>query len=213
MAWQALDRRTSPYDKDSAPELSEAMREKIKSFLPRYESKRAALLPALHVVQNTLGHVSYKAMAEIAEILEIPPSAVLDTLTFYTHFWDHVKGKKVVVACRSLSCQVMGSEAVLQAIKDELKVEEHGTTADGMYSLLTEECLAACDHAPCMLINEKLHKCVRPEDVAKILKDAKNAEITPPRSDLFDGPTGAAKSAPAGADLPKTSDIAEMRDS
>ena len=214
MAWQALDRRKAPYEKDAPPALSEAVREKIKSFLPRYETKRAALLPALHVVQHTLGHVSYQAMAEIAEILEIPPSAVLDTLTFYTHFWDHEKGKKVVVACRSLSCQVMGSDAVLKAIKDELKIDEHGTTEDGQYSLLTEECLAACDHAPCMLINEKLHKCMKPDDVAKILKDAKNADIAPPRSDLFDPPTAGAKTTAAAApDLPKTSDVQEMKES
>lgn len=212
MAWQALDRRTPVYDPDAPPALSEAVREKIKSFLPRYETKRAALLPALHVVQHTLGHVSYQAMAEIAAILEIPPSAVLDTLTFYTHFWDHEKGKKVVVACRSLSCQVMGSDAVLAALKEELKIDEHGTTADGHYSLLTEECLAACDHAPCMLINEKLHKNVKPDDVKKILKDAKNADIAPPRSDLFDPPADKPAASAARDILGKTSDIAEMKD-
>lgn len=214
MAWKALDRISPAFDKDAAPALSEAVREKIRSFFPRYETKRAALLPALHVVQDALGHVSYQAMAEIADVLEIPPSAVLDTLTFYTHFWDHDKGGKVVVACRSLSCQLMGAENVLDAFKSELGIDEHGTTKDGKYSLITEECLAACDHGPCVLINEKLHKCVKPEDVAKILKDPKNAEIEPPRSDLFDAPKGAAASADKddGA-VGKTSDIQEMRES
>ncbi|HPF38272.1 MAG TPA: NAD(P)H-dependent oxidoreductase subunit E [Phycisphaerae bacterium] len=211
MAWKALDRTESPFDKDAPPVLSEAIREKIRSFFPRYETKRAALLPALHVVQDALGHVSHKAMAEIAEVLEIPPAAVLDTLTFYTHFWNHEKGSKVIVACRSLSCQLTGAEKVLDAIKGELGIDEHGTTEDGMYSLITEECLAACDHGPCVLINEKLHKCVRPEDVAKLLKDPKNSEIEPPRSDLFDGPRGAAAAASEG--VGKTSDIQEMRES
>lgn len=217
MAWKALDRRTPDYETDSPPVLNEAVREKIRSFFPRYETKRAALLPALHVVQDALGHVDHKAMAEIAEVLEIPPSAVLDTLTFYTHFWDHKKGGKVIVACRSLSCQLMGAEKVLDAIKSELGIDEHETTDDGMYSLITEECLAACDHGPCVLINEKLHKCVKPENVGKLLKDAKNAEIEPPRSDLFDAPEQSASPAPA-ADNGKeavgtTSDIQEMRES
>ena len=215
MAWQAIDRRTPVYDTDAPKLLSEAVREKIRSFFPRYETKRAALLPALHVVQHTYGHVSYQAMAEIAELLEIPPSAVLDTLSFYTHFWDHEKGAKVIVACRSLSCQVMGGDAVLKSLKDELKIDEHGTTPDGKFSLLTEECLAACDHAPCMLINEKLHKCVKPDDVKKILLDAKNAEISPPRSDLFDPPVAQLPGMPSDnhdADLPKTSDIREMKE-
>ncbi len=206
MAWQTLDRLTPVVDEKAAPVLSEAVREKIRSFFPRYETRRAALLPALHVVQDALGHVSKAAMKEIAEVLEIPPSAVMDTLTFYTHFWDHPKGKKVIVLCRSLSCQVMGADRVLQEVKDQLKVEEHGTTADGQYSLLTEECLAACDHAPCLLINEKMHKRVKADDVAKIIKDAKNAEVTVQRSDLFDKPVAAPVA------LPKTSDVKEMKD-
>jgi NADH:ubiquinone oxidoreductase subunit E len=208
MAWQAIDRISPRHDPDAAPVLTEAVRAKIRSFLPRYETKRAALLPALHVVQDALGHVSYQAMKEIAQLLEIPPSAVLDTLSFYTHFWDHPKGRKVVVACRSLSCKLMGAEQVLDELKQQLGIDEHGTTENGQYSLVTEECLAACDHGPCLLINEKLHKCVTPPQVAQILKDAKNAEIEPPRSELFDAPPPT----PAGDadDLPTTSDVKEM---
>ncbi|HVP10874.1 MAG TPA: NAD(P)H-dependent oxidoreductase subunit E [Phycisphaerae bacterium] len=188
MAWKAIDRRTPVIDEKAPPVLSEAVRAKIRSFFPRYETKRAALLPALHVVQNALGYIGPQAMKEIAELLEITPSAVLDTLGFYTHFWDHPKGRKVVVACRSLSCQLMGSDAVLKAIKDELGIDEHGTTPDGQYSLITEECLAACDHAPCLLINEKLHKRVKPEDVKRLLRDPENDHLTVPRSDLYDRP-------------------------
>ena len=67
--------------------LSEAVREKIRSFFDRYETKRAALLPALQIAQNTLGHVNLQAMVEIAELLDLQPSEVYDTASFYTHFW------------------------------------------------------------------------------------------------------------------------------
>lgn len=190
MAWKATDRRTPVTDDKAQPVLSEAVRETIRSFFPRYETKRAALLPALHVVQNALGHIGPQAMIEIAELLEIKPGAVLDTISFYTHFWDHPKGRKVIVACRSLSCHLAGAEAVLRAIKEELGIDEHGTTPDGEYSLLTEECLAACEHGPCLLIGEKLHKRVRPEDVKRLLADPANDRIDVPRSTLFDGPAG-----------------------
>ncbi|MEK6644173.1 MAG: NADH-quinone oxidoreductase subunit NuoE [Planctomycetota bacterium] len=206
MAWQTVDRLTPVVDEKAPAVLSDAVREKIRSFFPRYETRRAALLPALHIVQDALGHVSLSAMKEIAEVLEIPPSAVMDTMSFYTHFWDHPKGKKVIVLCRSLSCQVMGADRVLAEVKDQLKIDEHGTTVDGQYSLLTEECLAACDHAPCMLVNEKLHKRIKPDDVGKIIKDTKNADVSMLRSDLFDKP------AMASVDLPTTSDVKEMKD-
>lgn len=189
MAWKALDRRTAVVDEKAPPVLSEGVREKIRSFFPRYETKRAALLPALHVVQDALGHIGPQAIKEIAGLLEITPASVLDTLSFYTHFWQHPKGRKVIVVCRSLSCQLMGSEAVLNAIKNELGIGEHESTPDGRYSLATEECLAACDHGPCMLVNEKLHKRVRPEDMKRLLADSANDRLDVERSDLFDRPT------------------------
>jgi NADH-quinone oxidoreductase subunit E len=198
MSWKAIDRRTPAVPADAPPVLSAAVKAKIRSFLPRYETKRAALLPALHIVQDALGHVGPQAMKEIAELLELPPSAVLDTMSFYTHFWDHPKGRKVVVVCRSLSCDLLGGQTLLKAVKDELGIDEHGTTTDGRYSLLAEECLAACDGGPCMLINEKLHQCVRPGDVPRLLRDPENDRIGVERSNLFDGPANARSEGPGG---------------
>ncbi len=187
MSWPTIDRNTPVIPADAPPVLSEALREKIRSFLPRYPSRRAALLPALHVVQDALGHVGWQAMQEIAEVLEIPPSQVFDTISFYTHFWQHPKGRKVIVLCRSLSCDLLGSQAVAEAIRRHLGIGEHETTADGEYSFVTEECLGVCEHAPCMLINEKVHKGVRPEDIPRILGDPNNDRLDVPRSDLYDG--------------------------
>jgi len=188
MSWKAIDRVTPIVNGKDEPLLSEAVRDKIKAFLPRYETKRAALLPALHVVQDALGHVSHGAMVEIAEILEIHPSDVIDTITFYTHFWTHSKGKKVITVCRSLSCELMGGSAMLDEIKNRLGIDVHETTSDGAYTLVTEECLAGCDHAPCLLVNEKLHKCVQVEDVERLLADRENDRVAMKRSDVFDGP-------------------------
>jgi NADH-quinone oxidoreductase subunit E len=209
MAWTALDRQKPVVDPKAPPILSEAVRQKIRAFFPRYETKRAVLLPALHIVQHTLGYIPPQAMVEIAQLLEIHPSDVLDTISFYTHFWTHPKGKKVVTVCRSVSCEVMGGPGVLEELKKQLKIDEHGTTLDGKYSLVTEECLAGCDHAPCMLINEKLHKRVKPSEVAKILADAANDTIDFPRSDLFDPPADVA-SPPGGGNGRPEIDASEL---
>ncbi|MBI4719101.1 MAG: NADH-quinone oxidoreductase subunit NuoE [Planctomycetes bacterium] len=213
MPWKALNRLDPVVDPAAAPVLSEAVREKIRSFFPRYETRRAALLPALHIVQNALGHVSWQAMAEIADLLEIPPAQVMDTVSFYTHFWTHPKGRKVITVCRSISCEVLGGAEVLEELKRRLGIDEHGTTADGQYSLVTEECLAGCDHAPCMLINEKLHKGVRPGDVARILADPHNDRLEVTRSDLYDAPVPAAAPAAVETVIESTSDVREMRES
>jgi hypothetical protein len=130
----------------------------------------------------------------------------------------------VIVVCRSLTCQLMGQRALQERIETRLGVGEHGTTDDGAWSLMTEECLAACDHAPCMLINEKMHKRVRPEELERILNDPDNDKLDIPRSDLFDAPPRTAWEAGSSLHeatrslkevvdtLPYTSDVDEMRD-
>jgi len=196
MSWKAIDRNEPQVAADAPPVLSEAVRDKIRGFLDRYETSKAALVPALHVAQDAVGHLSWAAMKEVAEVLGIHPSEVMDTASFYTHFWTKPRGKKVITVCRSLSCEIMGGAELLAALKDHLGIDEHETTADGEYSIVTEECLAGCDHAPCMLINEKLHKCVRVEDIPRLLKDADNDVIDIPRSDLFDAPDESGQARP-----------------
>jgi len=214
MSWKVINRNEPAFAQDSAPLLSEAVCEKIRSFFPRYDTKRAVLLPALHIVQDALGHIPWQAMKEIADILEIHPSDVIDTISFYTHFWTHPKGQKVITACRSVSCETMGGADILDELKKQLGIGEHETTADGRYSLVTEECLAGCDHAPCLLINEKIHRCVKVEDVGRILADDNNDKLEQQRSNLFDAPdldrNAVAKEIPG---LESTSDVAEMKSS
>lgn len=187
MSWQAIDRKTVA-DEDLGPGLSDAVSEKIRSFFSRYPTKRAVLLPALHVAQDAIGYVSLRAMREIADLLELPASAVMDVVSFYTHFWTQPRGRKTIVLCRSLTCELMGGKEVKEAIQQRLSIGEHETTPDGEWSFMTEECLGACEHAPCMLINEKLHKAVRVEDLDRILADPNNDKVDMARSDLFDAP-------------------------
>lgn len=187
MSWKAIDRRHVP-ESELGPALSDAALEKIRGFFPRYPSKRAVLLPALHIAQDEIGYCSLRAMRQIAELLEIPPAAVMDVVTFYTHFWTHPKGRKVLMLCRSLPCQLMGADELQAAIEQRLGIGEHETTADGEYSFMTEECLAQCDHAPCLYVNEKIHHCVRAADLDKLLADPANDRVDMPRSDLFDAP-------------------------
>jgi len=210
MSWKTINRNEPAISPDAPPILSEAIGDKIRSLFPRYDTKRAVLLPALHIVQDGLGHIPWQAMKEIADILEIHPSDVIDTISFYTHFWTHPKGQKVITACRSVSCETMGGAEVLDELKKQLGIGEHETTADGRFSLVTEECLAGCDHAPCLLINEKMHKCVKVEDVGRILADDNNDKIDHKRSDLFDAPAidAGSKDVPG---LESTSDVAEMK--
>jgi NADH-quinone oxidoreductase subunit E len=137
--------------------LTDDLREKISAYLPHYPSKQAVTLPALHVVQDRLGCVPLDAIREIAQILELSPAEVNDTMTFYGFFRGEDKplGRTRVWVCRSLACMLRGGEELLEHFCAELGVSPGQTTSDGAISLEVAECLGACEGAPCVLVNDE----------------------------------------------------------
>jgi NADH-quinone oxidoreductase subunit E len=136
------------------PILSATLRQKITTLFPRYPSKRAVTLPALHLVQEHLRCVPYQAMDEIAELLEITPAEVHDTMSFYGFFPQAPIGDVRVWICRSLSCMLRGGDELLEHACKRLGIEPGGTTADGKLTVEYAECLGICDYAPAALADD-----------------------------------------------------------
>src|SRR3954463_10190372 len=138
----------------AAPMLSEAIRQKIRAYIPRYPSKRAVTLPALHIVHEHFRCVPYPAMAEIAELLEITPAEVHDTMSFYGFFPQAPIGDVRVWFCRSISCMLTGGEEMLQYACKRLGGHPGQTTQDGRLTVEFAECLGICDFAPAALADD-----------------------------------------------------------
>ena len=136
------------------PILSEVLKQKIIAFFPRYPSKRAVTLPALHMVQEHLRCVPYQAMAEIAALLEITPAEVHDTMSFYGFFPQAPIGDVRVWICRSLSCMLRGGDELLEHACKRLGIEPGGTTSNGKLTVEYAECLGICDYAPAALADD-----------------------------------------------------------
>ena len=134
--------------------LSEPIREKIRAYIPRYPSKRAVTLPALHIVHEHFRCVPYGAMREIAEILEVTPAEVHDTMSFYGFFPQAPIGETRVWICRSISCMFRGGDELLEHTCKSLGIEPGQTTADGKLTVEFAECLGICDHAPAALADD-----------------------------------------------------------
>jgi NADH-quinone oxidoreductase subunit E len=131
----------------------------IQAYFPHYPTKRAVTLPALHIVNERLRHVPLRAVVEIAELLELAPAEVQDTLSFYGLFpQDKPHGLTRAWVCRSISCALRGGEEVLEHMCHVAGVHPGGTTDDGKLTLEFAECLGACEYAPCMLAGKDLHK-------------------------------------------------------
>lgn len=137
--------------------LTDEIRSQIVDNLSKYPTRRAATLPALHIVHDALRHVPNKAIVEIAEILQLHPSEVHDTMTFYEFFKGENErlGERRVWICRSISCMLRGSDELLQNACKELGVSPGETTKDGRITLEFAECLGGCEGAPCALIDDE----------------------------------------------------------
>jgi NADH-quinone oxidoreductase subunit E len=141
--------------------LTEEIRAEIRAYFPRYPIRRAVTLPALHVVNQHLRHVPLQAVVEIAELLELAPAEVQDTLSFYGFFKQNgPHGRTRAWVCHSISCALRGGEQVLDHMCQRLGIHPGQTTPDGKLTLEYAECLGACEQAPCMLAGDRLHACL-----------------------------------------------------
>jgi NADH-quinone oxidoreductase E subunit len=156
MAWIAKQSANTKLEKRDVPYLTPALLEKItKEIMPRYATGKGALMPTLHEVQHLYGYVPWEAMIEIAKVLGITPAQVADVVSFYEDYSSEPLGKNIVGICQSIACEVCGHQALMDHLKSRLGVNVHETTADGKFTLLGMECIGACDHAPCALVNGK----------------------------------------------------------
>jgi NADH-quinone oxidoreductase subunit E len=136
--------------------LSEELRQQILAYLPRYPSKQAVTLPALHLVQDALRCVPLDAIREIADLLDLSPAEVRDTMTFYGFFRDEDKplGVTRLWICRGLACAIREGEEVLADVCKRLNVAPGETSADGKITVEFAECIGVCEGAPAVLIND-----------------------------------------------------------
>lgn len=153
--------------------LSPEMRQRILDYLPRYPNKQAATLPALHLVQDEMRCVPLEAVREIADLLDLSPAEVSDTMTFYGFFRseDRKLGKTRLWVCRSLACALRGGDELLTTMCQKLDVRPGGTTADGMITLEFAECIGVCEGAPAVLINDEGRPDVTPDKVDALIEE------------------------------------------
>jgi NADH-quinone oxidoreductase subunit E len=156
--------------------LTQEIRNAIIALLPRYPSKQAVTLPALHMVQDSMRCVPLEAVREIAELLDLSPAEVHDTMSFYGIFRDekHPLGKKRLWVCRSLACMLMGGEEVLRKVCEKLQVQPGGTSSDGKITVEFAECIGVCEGAPAVLIDDVGRPNVTLDKVDALIGELRN---------------------------------------
>jgi NADH-quinone oxidoreductase subunit E len=147
-----------------------AEREKeVERILARYPNRQAALIPVLHVVQDQKGWLDDDDMHIVATRLGLSAAHVKGVVTFYTLFNQHPVGEHQVWVCRTLSCALRGSDAILHHCEKRLGIQPGETTRDGKVTLRTAECLASCGTGPMMQVDKDYYENLTPDAVDRIL--------------------------------------------
>ena len=152
------------------PEFSAEQLAEVRRLQALYPNPRGALLPVLHLAQDTFGYVSLEVEAYVAGLFALTPAHVHEVVTFYTMFFQQPVGRHVVSVCHNLSCHLMGAKGIIQHLVERLGIEPGGTTGDGRITLQTVECLCACETAPMMQVDDRYEGHLTPEKVDRILE-------------------------------------------
>jgi len=158
---------------DGAPtvtKFTDAQLAEVRRLQALYPDPRGALLPVLHMAQETFGYVSLETEAYVAGLFDLSPAHVHEVVTFYTLYFRERPGRHVVSVCHNLSCHLAGAAGIIAHLKKRLGVEPGETTDDGRVTLLSVECLCACEAAPMMQVDDRYELDLTPAKVDQILE-------------------------------------------
>ncbi|UCD48612.1 MAG: NADH-quinone oxidoreductase subunit NuoE [Phycisphaerales bacterium] len=127
------------------------------------------LIAVLHKAQELYGYLPVEVMDEVAEQMGIPTAHIWGVATFYHYFSLTPPGQHVISICLGTACYVRGAGQILQALKDELKIDVGEVTPDGMFSLQPARCLGACGLAPVVMIDDKIHGELTPKRMVQLI--------------------------------------------
>jgi NADH-quinone oxidoreductase E subunit len=175
-----------------ALEFSAQSKQQIERVLTRYPNKQAALLPVLHIAQDEFGHLPDEALELVAQTLELPPSHVFGVITFYTMFHRQRQGGHHLMVCTNVACMLRGGYEILGHVSKKLGIKPGETTADGAFTLVEEECLAACANAPMMICGTEYFLDLTPQKVDVILDDLRKRYEERKRAGTVKPPAGKA---------------------
>jgi NADH-quinone oxidoreductase subunit E len=151
--------------------LAKSTADRIRGLAARYPSKQSAIIPALWAVQHEQGYVTEDAMAEIARHLDLPPSLIEATASFYSMFLTRPEGRHDVVICVNAPCMLRGADEMAAYLDRALGVRDGQTTPDGAITWhSTIECLGACGGAPMMQVDHHFEENLTPERIDAIIE-------------------------------------------
>lgn len=160
-------------DPSKKVEFPPEVRKRFDDLLPRYPTKEAVLIPALHLSQETWGWISPEVVHYLSELLDLSPATVFGVVSFYDMLDTKPVGKYRLRVCTNLSCMVSNAYDIYEHLCEKLDVKPHQTTKDGLYTVLEVECLGSCGTAPVVQVNNDYHESMSVAKMDALLEKLK----------------------------------------
>lgn len=151
--------------------LTEAEINEIEHETTILEYREAAGIEGLKIVQKSRGWISDESLYAIADLLQMSAAQLEGVATFYNLIYRQPVGKYVIHLCNSISCYLTGFETISDTIKMELGIDYGQTTADGLFTLITNACLGGCDKGPTLMIGEQHYQNLDSNKVKALLSE------------------------------------------
>jgi len=156
--------------------FNEQQLSKVHEIIAHYPQgkQKSALLPVLHLAQNEFGGwLDVPVMDYVASLLDIEPIEVYEVASFYSMYNLKPVGKHLFEVCHTGPCMLNGSDNIVDYIKEKLNINVGETTADGMFTLKTVECLGAWLYAPMMQYGKTYREHLTKEKVDAIIEECR----------------------------------------
>ena len=153
--------------------LTDTFFTEMKKLEPRYPTKVALLLPALHEAQKILGWLPPEVLEEVGEYIGIHAAQVREVASFYTMYNLKPVGKYHVKICTNVACKLRGADALVEHCEKKFGVETGQMTPDQKFTVNEEECLGACGTAPAMMLNDDYHENLDVQKLDQIIERLK----------------------------------------
>lgn len=157
-------------------QFSEQSLAKVNEIVARYPEgkQKSALIPVLHLAQLEFGGwLDVPVMDYVAGLLKLEPIEVYEVASFYSMYNLKPVGKYVFEVCQTGPCMLNGSDDIIDYIRQKLNIGVGETTADGMFTLKTVECLGACGYAPMMQLGKHYREHLTREKVDAIIEECR----------------------------------------
>jgi len=152
----------------------------MDSIIQRYPRSRSAIMPLLHLAQAKDGYVTAESIEMIATKLNLESAEVNAVATFYTQYKRKPVGDYHVGVCTNTLCAVMGGDAIFEALKAHLNLDNDEVTSDGKVSIEHIECNAACDYAPVVMVNWEFYDNQTVQSAKELVDAARNGNPPAP---------------------------------